>query len=55
MPAAAREAKAKRQAILERVRGQRAQAYKRTVAEWIEIGAIIRGSEFKERYQAAKR
>ena len=51
LPAAAREAKAKRQAVLGRVRAQRAQAYKKTVAEWIEVGAIIRGSELKERYQ----
>jgi hypothetical protein len=55
LSAAAREAKAKRQAVLARVRGQRAQAYKKTVTEWIEMGAIIRGSELKERYQAAKR
>ena len=49
--AAARAAKAERRAVLERVRAQRAQAYKRTVAEWTEIGAIIRGSDLKKRYQ----
>ena len=32
---AAQEAKAKRQAVLQRVRKQRAAAYKRTVAEWM--------------------
>ena len=47
---AARAAKAERRAVLERVRAQRAQAYKRTVAEWVEIGAIVRGSTLKERY-----
>jgi hypothetical protein len=51
LSAAAREAKAKRQAVLQRVRAQRAQTYKRTVSEWIEVGAIVRGSELKERYQ----
>lgn len=48
---AAREAKAKRQAILQRVRAQRAARCKRTVAEWIQEGVIIRGSQLKERYQ----
>jgi hypothetical protein len=51
IPAAAREAKAKRQAVLGRIRAQRAQTYKKTVVQWIESGAIIRGSELKERYQ----
>ncbi len=49
--AAARVAKAERRAVLERIRTQRAQSYKKTVSEWIEVGAIIRGSELKERYQ----
>jgi hypothetical protein len=49
--AAAQAAKAKRQAVLERVRAQRAHVHKRTVAEWTEAGVIIRGSELKERYQ----
>jgi hypothetical protein len=49
--ATARAAKAKRQAVLERVRAQRAQSYKKTASEWIEVGAIIRGSELKERYE----
>jgi hypothetical protein len=47
---AAQEAKAKRRAVLERVRTQRAQVHKRTVAEWQQVGAIIRGSELKRRY-----
>jgi hypothetical protein len=49
--AAARVAKAKRRAVLERVRAQRAQTYKKTVTEWVQAGAIIRGSALKERYQ----
>ncbi len=44
------EAKAKRQAELERVRKQRAAAYKRTVQEWMQDGSIIRASELKKRY-----
>jgi hypothetical protein len=48
---AARAAKAERQAVLERVRRQRAQAYKKSVNEWVQAGAIIRGSELKKRYQ----
>ncbi len=52
--AAAREAKAKRQAVLERVRKQRAQAQKRTVAEWVQKGVIIRASDLKRRYYGAK-
>jgi hypothetical protein len=35
---------------LQRVRAQRAQAYKKTVADWVQAGAIIRGSELKKRY-----
>jgi hypothetical protein len=46
-----RTAKARRQASLRRVHGQRAQVYKRTVADWQKEGLIIRGSELKERYQ----
>jgi hypothetical protein len=49
--AAAREAKAKRRAVVERVRAQRVKAHKRTVAEWIQAGAIIRGSDLKEQYE----
>jgi hypothetical protein len=48
---AARAAKAKRQAVLERVRKQRAQTYKRTVAEWMDEGVLIPASELKKRYQ----
>ncbi len=44
------EAKAKRQAVLARVRKQRAAAHKRTVHEWMQEGFIIRASELKERY-----
>jgi len=50
LSAAARAAKAKRRAVLQRVRAQRAQAYKRTVTDWIQAGAIIRGSDLKKRY-----
>jgi hypothetical protein len=46
-----REVKAKRQAVLARARAQRAQTYKRTPAELIHAGAIIRGSQLKERYR----
>ncbi len=46
---AAQAAKTKRQAVLARVRKQRAQAHKRTVAEWIDEGVIIRASALKER------
>jgi hypothetical protein len=53
--AAARAAKAERRAVLERVTAQRAQTYKKTVAEWVQEGAIIRGSELKERYQTRSR
>ena len=45
----AQEAKAKRRAVLRRVRAQRAAAQKRTVSDWIQAGAIIRGSELRER------
>ncbi len=50
----AQEAKARRQAVLARVRKQRAQVYKRTVQEWMQVGAIMRASELKERYQDGK-
>ncbi len=50
----AREAKAKRQAVLDRVRKQRAQVAKRTVAEWMEDGVIIRASALKKRYHGVK-
>ena len=46
----AQEAKAKRQAVLERVRKQRAQAQKRTVQEWMDDGLIMPASKLKERY-----
>ncbi len=45
------EAKAKRQAVLQRVRAQRAQAYKRTATEWMEEGVIVRASELKKDYE----
>ena len=48
--AAAQAAKAKRRAVIQRVRAQRAQAAKKTVAEWVQVGAIFRGSELKKRY-----
>jgi hypothetical protein len=51
---AAQEAKAKRQAVLQRVRKQRVQAYKRTVAEGMEEGVLVRASELKERYTDVK-
>jgi hypothetical protein len=51
LSAAAHAAKAKRRAVLERVRAQRAQVHKRTIAEWVQVGAIIRGTELKKRYQ----
>jgi len=44
------EAKAKRQAVLARVRAQRAQTHKKTVNEWKRLGAIISGSDLKRRY-----
>jgi hypothetical protein len=47
--AAARAAKARRQALLHRVQAQRAEVYKRTVADWMKEGLIIRASELKER------
>jgi hypothetical protein len=53
--AAARAAKAQRQAVLQHVRAQRAAAYKRTVADWMNEGLFIRTSELKERYQSVKR
>ena len=52
---AAQEAKAKRQAVLQRVRAQRAATYKRTAAEWMQDGEIIRTSELKKRYQQGQR
>jgi hypothetical protein len=48
------EAKARRQAVLQRVRKQRAQVAKRTVAGWMQDGVVIRASELKERYQSRK-
>ena len=52
--AGVREAKARRQAVLQRVRRQRAAANKRSVADWMQEGQIIRASELKERYQEQK-
>ena len=48
------EAKARRQAVLQRVRAQRAAAAKKTAAAWMQEGVIIRASELKERYQRGK-
>ncbi len=48
------EAKARRQAVLERVRKQWAQAYKRTVADWMNEGLLMPASKLKERYQGVK-
>ena len=53
--AAAKAAKAERQAVLQRVRAQRAQASKKSVAEWMKTGGIIRGIDLKERYQNRSR
>jgi hypothetical protein len=53
-PSSAQEAKAGRQAVLDRVRKQRAVAYKRTVQQWIQVGAIIRASELKKQYHSGK-
>jgi hypothetical protein len=47
--AAVQAAKARRQAVLRRVRTQRAALHKRTVADWQKEGLIIRASELKER------
>ncbi len=44
-----RQAKARRQAVLQRVWARRAVAYKRTVADWMQAGLIIRASELKRR------
>ncbi len=43
----AREAKARRQAVLQRVRAQRAVAYKRSIADWMEEGLLMRGDVYK--------
>ncbi len=50
-PKSVQEAKAKRQAVLQRVRAQRAATYKRTIAEWIDEGVVFRASALKEQYQ----
>jgi hypothetical protein len=44
-------AKAKRQAVLQRVRKQRAAAYtqKRTAQEWMQEGMLLKASELKKR------
>ena len=52
---AARAAKEKRQAVLDRVRKQRAQAQKRTVANYLHAGVIIRASDLKKQYQGTKK
>jgi hypothetical protein len=44
---AAKAAKARRQAVLRRVQAQRAIAHKRTVADWMEEGLIVRASELR--------
>ncbi len=53
-PKSVQEAKARRQAVLQRVRAQRAAAAKKTAAAWMGEGVIIRASELKERYQRGK-
>ena len=40
-----RQAKAKRQAVLQRVRKQRAAVHKRTVTAWVQEGVIMRASD----------
>ncbi len=47
---AARAAKAKRQAVLDRVRKQRALAHKRTVQDWMDDGLVMTATELKKRY-----
>ncbi len=42
------EAKARRQAVLQRVWTQRAAAAKKTAAAWMQEGVIIRASELKK-------
>jgi hypothetical protein len=49
------EAKARRQAVLQWVQAQRTATHKRTVADWMLDGTIIRASELKDKYQAVKR
>ncbi len=51
---AAQAAKAQRDVILQRIRAQRAQAYKRTAAALMQEGVVSRASELKERYQREK-
>ena len=45
--AGVREAKARRQAVLQRVRRQRAGAYKRSVADCMQEGLLLRGDAYK--------
>ncbi len=45
--AGVQEAKAKRQAVLQRVKRQRTIAYKRSVADWMEKGLLMRGDAYK--------
>jgi hypothetical protein len=45
------EAKAKRQAVLTRVRKQRAQTQKRIAQAWMQEDLIIRARELKEQHQ----
>ena len=45
--AGVQEAKARRQAVLRRVRRQRAAAYKRSVADWMAEGLLMRGDTYK--------
>ena len=53
-PQSVQEAKARRQAVLQRVRAQRAHAYKRTAEELIQDGVLVRANELKERYTRGK-
>lgn len=46
----AQQAKARRQAVLQRVRQQRFVASKKTVADYMSDGSIIRASDLKKRY-----
>jgi len=49
---AAKAAKEKRRAVLERVRAQRAKSYKKSLAQCMQDGTVIRASELKNRYMA---
>jgi hypothetical protein len=47
LAAAARAAKARRQAVLRRVRTQRAAVHKRTIADWMKEGLVMTGIQLK--------